>query len=77
MRIRERLSACGLTRGTIVAVLLLLACGGPGTCNKASTFDIQAAINACRPGTVTIPAGTYTLNSQANLKSGITLQGAA
>ena len=41
------------------------------------TFNLQAAIDACPSGgTVTIPAGTITITSQVNLKSGVMLKGA-
>jgi hypothetical protein len=78
MRIRERLPVRGLTRWTIVVALSLLALWPAGVlAAQASAFDLQAAIDACPAGgTVTIPAGTYTLTSQAALKSGVTLQGA-
>ena len=59
----------------LILVLLALFLG----CQSAETqdFDLQAAIDACPVGgTVTIPAGTYTLTRQVDLKSGVTIQGA-
>jgi hypothetical protein len=53
----------------------------PPTTSTTSTtlgaFDLQAAIDACPSGgTVNIPAGTFTISAQVNLKSGITVKGA-
>jgi hypothetical protein len=78
MSIRERSTACGLTRLTAVIAFALLALWpSQALAAEASTFDLQAAINACPAGgSVTIPAGTFTMSSQVVLKSGITLQGA-
>ena len=78
MRIREHRTACALARWTAVVALMFLALL-PAVALAAETpaFNLQAAINACPAGgTVTIPAGTFTLASQAVLKSGIALQGA-
>ncbi len=46
------------------------------TVTAPAPFNFEAAIDACPAGgTVTIPAGTWTVTDQINLKSGITIQG--
>ena len=65
-----------LARWTAISSILLLALL-PATAVAAETpFDLSAAINACPVGgTVTVPAGTFTVTSTLTPKSGITIQG--
>ena len=60
---------------TLAASAILLFLIAPSVF-AADSFDLQAAINACPAGgTVTIPAGTFTITSTVNLKSDVIIQG--
>jgi hypothetical protein len=81
MAVREHQATGGLTRWAVMIVLFALLCipvrPGQALAADPSTFNLQAAIDACPTGgTVTIPAGTYTFSSTVWLKSGVSLQGA-
>ncbi|MBN1461174.1 MAG: hypothetical protein JXA57_16725 [Armatimonadetes bacterium] len=78
MRSNRCPSSRALTRWIVVLTLLLVpVLASSAMAAESTTFDLQAAINACPAGgTVQVPAGTHTVPYSVSLKSGVSLQGA-
>ena len=75
---RRLLAVVSRTITVVVAAVvvsgLMVASAPPA--QAETPFDLSAAINACPVGgTVTVPAGTFTVTSTLTPKSGITIQG--